>query len=333
MIRKIFLGLIVLIIGFFIYIAFQKGDFHYERSGVIAAAPEKVFPYLSHLQLASQWSPFEPAHSNMKKTYSGDDGHAGAAMDFDGDNKTGSGRIEILDVIENERVDLKLSMHKPIKAENTIRYTVAPVEGGTQFTWSMSGKSDFIGKLMSTIMNPEQFMGAQLEEGIHNLQNLLGSYYAEEAMNLSSKPTTVRWADKHYIFIERKGPFQLTARQSWDELSEVMAELTAQNKVLGAFSSYTGEPEKVYRAGVEVAAKPKTVPTGMQYERFRGGRYAKFTLTGSYRYLPAASEKAETYLETNKTAIRDSYYIENYISNPKETAEEKLVTEILIPIK
>lgn len=333
MIRKISLGLLVLVVGFLIYVAFQKSEFHYEQSGVIAAAPDKVFPYISYLQLASKWSPFEPANSNMKKTYTGDDGHAGATMEFDGDNKAGSGRLEVLDVIENERVDLKLTMLKPIKAENTIRYTLTPVEGGTQFTWSMSGKTDFIGKLMGVIMNPEKFMEAQLQEGIQNLQNLLGAYYNVEGMNLSVKPVTVRWSDKHYLFIEKKGPFQLTARQSWDELSELMPELTAQNKVLGAFSAYTGEPEKVYRAGVEVAAKPKKTPTGMQYERFRGGRYAKFTLTGSYRHLPAASEKAETYLENNKTTIRDSYYLENYVSNPKETAEEKLVTEILIPIK
>jgi DNA gyrase inhibitor GyrI len=88
---------------------------------------------------------------------------------------------------------------------------------------------------------------------------------------------------------------------------------------------------KIYRAGVAVAAAPKNLPENVRYEKFKGGKYSKFVLTGSYANLPQASGRVFEIVAEKKIQMRDDYCIENYTNDPRTTPEDQLVTEILIP--
>jgi effector-binding domain-containing protein len=88
---------------------------------------------------------------------------------------------------------------------------------------------------------------------------------------------------------------------------------------------------KIYRAGVSVAAEPKNLPENLRYEKFKGGKYSKFVLTGSYANLPQASGRVFEIVAEKKIQMRDDYCIENYTTDPRTTPEDQLVTEILIP--
>lgn len=174
MLLKIFIALVVLISAFLIYVATRPSFFRYERSGVINATPEEIFPYISQLKLGHEWSPYEKTDPNMKKNITGVDGEAGAAMDFEGNKEAGSGRLEILKVVPNQAVDIKLIMIKPFHAENLVQYSLsADPSGGTRFTWVMSGDGGFLGKLISVLIDCEKMIGGQFEEGIANLKTLI----------------------------------------------------------------------------------------------------------------------------------------------------------------
>jgi DNA gyrase inhibitor GyrI len=88
---------------------------------------------------------------------------------------------------------------------------------------------------------------------------------------------------------------------------------------------------KIYRAGVAVATEPKNLPENIRYEKFKGGKYSKFVLTGSYANLPQASGRVFEIVAEKKIQMRDDYCIENYTNDPRTTPEDQLVTEILIP--
>jgi hypothetical protein len=64
------------------------------------------------------------------------------------------------------------------------------------------------------------------------------------------------------------------------------------------------EPQ-IYRAGVPVAIKPGKLPSGLVYEEFRGGKYFRFILTGSYSNLPnAAAEFSRSFpMATSRFAM------------------------------
>ena len=71
---KVLGAIAAVLIVFLGYVSTRPSAFHYERSGLISAPPEKIFPYLSNFKLGKAWSPFEKVDPNIKETYSGADG-------------------------------------------------------------------------------------------------------------------------------------------------------------------------------------------------------------------------------------------------------------------
>jgi len=149
-------------------------------------------------------------------------------------------------------------------------------------------------------------------------------------LKLTEEPEVVTWPETHYVFVEKVGPFQNTAPQDWQEVPTAIPRISEHNKITGYMSLYKAGP-KIYRAGVSVAAEPKNLPENFRYEKFKGGKYSKFVLTGSYANLPEASGRVFEIVAAKKIQMRDDYCIENYTNDPRTTPEDQLVTEILIP--
>ncbi len=151
-------------------------------------------------------------------------------------------------------------------------------------------------------------------------------------MNLTQSQEVVVWPETHYVFVERHGPFMPNAQQAWMEMHRLLPEVAAGNEIRAFFSLYRMHPP-VYRAGVSVAAKPASLPAGLRYELFEGGRYERFTLVGPYSQLPEASGKVWEAGAEQKLALREGFAIEHYVNNPQTAAEADLITEILLPVE
>ncbi len=150
-------------------------------------------------------------------------------------------------------------------------------------------------------------------------------------MNLTEKPEFIEWSETHYVFVEAIGPFMQNAQKAWQTAHSLVPALTQRNKITGYMSLYKVGPQ-VYRAGFALAAAPVDLPEGLHYEKFSGGRYARFVLTGSYAQLPQACGRAFAMVAEQKLAVRDGFNIENYVNNPSVTPEAELITEILFPV-
>ncbi len=87
----------------------------------------------------------------------------------------------------------------------------------------------------------------------------------------------------------------------------------------------------VYRAGFSLAAPPPSLPEGLAYVKFAGGKYCRFVLTGPYSDLPTATRRAWEIVSEKGIPVREGYAIENYVTDPRTTPTEQLITEILIP--
>ena len=149
-------------------------------------------------------------------------------------------------------------------------------------------------------------------------------------MKLTQEPEIVNWPETHYVFVEKTGPFQDTAPQAWNEVHPLASAITEHNKITGYMSLYKAGP-KIYRAGLALAAEPKNLPPALKYEKFKGGKYSRFVLTGSYAHLPAASGRVFEIVAEKKIQMRDDFCIENYANDPRTTPEDQLETQILIP--
>jgi effector-binding domain-containing protein len=149
-------------------------------------------------------------------------------------------------------------------------------------------------------------------------------------MNLTQVPESVNWPETHYVFLEKIGPFQQNAPAAWTEAHQLIPSVAEHNQITGCMSLYKIGPQ-IYRAGVSVAAAPKNLPDGLRYEKFDGGRYSRFTLTGPYSQLAEACGRAFELAKELHLPLRDGFNIENYVNDPRVTPEEQLITEILFP--
>jgi TetR/AcrR family transcriptional repressor of nem operon len=150
-------------------------------------------------------------------------------------------------------------------------------------------------------------------------------------LQLTEVPEVITWPETHYVFIEKVGPFQNTAPQAWQQMHQLAAKVSEQNKITGYMSFYKVGPQ-IYRAGVALAAAPtKDLPAGLAYEKFPGGKYSRFVLTGPCSNLPEACGRVFQIVADTKLPMRDDFGIENYVTDPRTTPEDQLITEILVP--
>ncbi|THJ23800.1 MAG: polyketide cyclase [Nitrospira sp. CG24D] len=170
--KTIALLAMILIAAILIYAATKPDTFQVQRSTHIAAPPEKVFERIEDLHQWASWSPWEKRDPAMKKSYSGAPQGAGAALDWDGNNDVGTGRMEIVSTVPPSRVVIKLDFLKPFEAHNQAEFTLEGGDTATTVTWAMHGPQPFMMKVMDLVMGMDRMVGKDFETGLANLKQL-----------------------------------------------------------------------------------------------------------------------------------------------------------------
>jgi uncharacterized protein YndB with AHSA1/START domain len=136
-----------------------------ERSAVVAATPQAIFPLISSSEGFNRFNPFRDRDPNLKITYSGPKEGPGASFAWTG--KEGSGSQTISEVVDGRRVVMQLdlgSMGRPVQA-----FELEPVAGGTKVTWSLD--ADFgmnpVSRVFGLFM--DGMLGPVYEKGLQNL--------------------------------------------------------------------------------------------------------------------------------------------------------------------
>ncbi|MDI1341251.1 SRPBCC family protein [Polaromonas sp.] len=164
------LGLIVLAIAVVAVIALQRPDtFRVSRSTSIAAPAEKIFPLVNDVRAFNTWNPYALKDPEMTGRYSGPFIGPGAHYDFES-RKSGSGSFEIVQATQPSRVQMRLDMTAPFKAQNVITFTFVPQGAATQTTWAMEGPAPFLSKFMGVIFNMDRMIGTDFEAGLAKLK-------------------------------------------------------------------------------------------------------------------------------------------------------------------
>jgi uncharacterized protein YndB with AHSA1/START domain len=161
---------LVLIAAILIYAATRPDDFEVRREADIAAPSAKVFGYLNDFGQWVKWSPWEKLDLTMQKTMTGAAAGKGSIYQWKGNKKVGEGRMEILDSQPSSSVKIDLQFIAPFKAHNLTLFTLEPRNGNTHVNWSMTGKKNFVMKLMGVFMNMDKMVGKDFETGLANLK-------------------------------------------------------------------------------------------------------------------------------------------------------------------
>ena len=180
MLKLIFIVIGVLLAGLLIFAATKPDTFHVQRSVNIKAPPEKIFALINDFHEWGNWSPWEKMDLSMKKTHSGAVNGRGAVYEWEGNNKVGAGRMEIMESTPSTRVLVKLDFLKPMAAQNTAEFTLQPQGDHTQVIWAMYGPAPFISKLMQVFASMDSLVGKDFERGLANIKAIAESKIGTE---------------------------------------------------------------------------------------------------------------------------------------------------------
>jgi uncharacterized protein YndB with AHSA1/START domain len=165
--------LLAIAIAIILILAATKPDsFSIERTTIVNAPPQAIFPLIDDFHQWAAWSPYEHRDPAMKRGYSGAALGKGAVYTWDGDNKVGSGRMEILESSAPAKIVIKLDFFRPFEGHNTAEFTMLPQGDVTSVGWRMRGPLPFMGKIMHLFMNMDNMIGKDFESGLAGLKRL-----------------------------------------------------------------------------------------------------------------------------------------------------------------
>ncbi len=171
MFLKIVLGLAAALVILVLVIALQPTEFVVQRSAVIGAPADVVYPHIASVRAMDVWSPWSKLDPDMKTVYDGPEHGVGARSSWQGP-QMGQGRIAITAVKPDREIELKLEMLKPMAATNRVVFTLAPTAQGTDVTWRMEGRNGFLGKAAGLFMGMDEMVGGEFEKGLAELKRL-----------------------------------------------------------------------------------------------------------------------------------------------------------------
>jgi effector-binding domain-containing protein len=136
----------------------------------------------------------------------------------------------------------------------------------------------------------------------------------------------------------------LTGNASWETAFEALtgsfkklaAALDKQNiAASGPFIvvyTSTDDAGFTYFTEIPIDGAPKDLPDGITVGQSPEGRMLKFIHRGSYDNMDNTYEAITNHLDARKLEARDMF-IEEYVTDPLKTAEDKLVINVLVPLK
>jgi uncharacterized protein YndB with AHSA1/START domain len=172
MIKYFAIAIVAVIALVLIFAATKPDTFRVERSTTIKASPDKAFALINDFHRWGEWSPWEKMDLAMTKTHSGTAAGKGAVYEWEGNNKVGKGRMEILESSPASRIVIKLDFFRPMEAHNTAEFTLTPQGDSTQLVWAMHGPNPYLGKVIHVFFSMDSMVGKDFEQGLATIKAL-----------------------------------------------------------------------------------------------------------------------------------------------------------------
>jgi effector-binding domain-containing protein len=337
--KKILIGLVIIIAIPFITALFINGKYDVVRETTINQPKDMVFEYVKYLKNQDNFSVWSQMDPNMKKGFEGNDGTVGSYATWDSEvDDVGKGEQEITKIIEGERIDFELRFLKPFEATDVAYFITDSIdENKTKVQWGFNGEMDYPMNLMLLFMDMEEMLAPSLEEGLTNLKDLLEKMPTKLPLDISE----IIVEEKPILFIEESSPLnsdtiknkignafgEIMALMSVAHIEMVSPPLAITNefsmsKMLWVFDcALIGElPE-----GTELSGRIKS---GTTY----AGKVVKAVHVGPYEQSIITYNAIEKYISNNKLEKNGRVW-EEYIDDPTIVDPEELRTNIYFPVK
>lgn len=185
---KVLIAIAAVIVLFVIVVATRPSEFRVSRSIIINAPPDAVFPHVNELRKWEAWNPWGKVDPNMKLTYDGPPAGVGSSYSWVGNSDVGEGKGTITESRSSELVRFRLDFYKPMAGTSDAEFTFKPHASGTEVTWTMSGKNNFIAKAVCMFMSMDRMVGGQFEKGLADMKAAAEAAAAQPAAARNPAP-------------------------------------------------------------------------------------------------------------------------------------------------
>lgn len=171
MVKRIALGILVLLGAVLVVAATKPDTFRVQRTISVHASPQQIQALVEDFHAWRAWSPYEKLDPAMTRTLSGASKGKGAVYTWSGDGKAGAGRMQILES-SPQLVKIRLDFTKPMEGHNIAEFHFEPDGDVTNVTWSMHGPNPYYAKVASLVFNIDKMVGGDFETGLASLKTI-----------------------------------------------------------------------------------------------------------------------------------------------------------------
>jgi carbon monoxide dehydrogenase subunit G len=172
MLKKILIGLAVIVLGFVVVVALQPSEFQMDRSTAIAAPQADVFAQVNDFHKWDAWSPWAKLDPNAKVGFEGPPEGEGTVMTWSGNTEVGEGKMTLTESRPNELVKARVDMVKPFEGSSTSEFTFKPEGDQTAVTWSVAAHHNFMQKALCLVMGGKTMMSDLMDKGLAQLKSV-----------------------------------------------------------------------------------------------------------------------------------------------------------------
>jgi effector-binding domain-containing protein len=311
---------------------------HVERSVVIDAPPCVVFAKVNGFRSFNDWSPFVAVMPDAEYEISGPDFGVGAKIAWTVKGpKPESGSQTIVANGPYERVDVELDLGTQGLAQST--YLLQPEGEGTRLTWAFDTDFglDIFGRYFGLILDRQ--LGPLYAQGLANLKRIAESLPKLDWSDLEIEITNVPSRTIAYTTgTSGSEPADIAAALG-AAYGRVAVYVTANGLNLDgqpiAITNYRDDRGYGFDAGIPVSGPPtrgagpdSPVRMGETY----GGRVVRAVNVGPYTKLPNTYEIVDAFVEVHNLEPNGRSW-EVFVSDPGNTPEDELITEVYFPVK
>ena len=300
------------------------------RSVVIDASPEKIFPFLNDFNHWPSWSPWLIMEPGVKVTVSDDTKY----YEWGGD-RVGSGNMTVLTEDENKSINYDLTFLKPWKSTAKVGFILSPEGNSTKVTWTMDSSLPFFMFWMKKSM--EAYVGMDYVRGLMMLKDLVEKGEVHSKLEFSGEND---FKGTKYIGIKTSCSIKDVGDQMKADFGKIHDYVHGHQDIItgNAYSIYHEwdmvKQKTTYTGCMGVNSIPDNLPDGFISGEIPATKTYTLRHIGSYPHLGNAWSTLYTMQRGKEFKLKKGIHpFEHYVSNPMETDEKDLVTDVYFAIQ
>ena len=336
-IKYIVLLLLILIIGFSIYIAVQPNSFDVTRTKTINAPQSVVYNNIIDFKNWEAWSSWIEEKPETVITLS--EKTEGIDGSYTWEDEDGVGSMKTVSTEPMTTISQEMEFDDNPKSDVTWNLK-SNTDGSTEVTWNIKGKNlPFAFKIYATVMGGmEKQIGPHFERGLTMLDSVLQVEMKAYSINVEG---VTQHSGGYYLYNTTSCKFSEFEKNMKEMLPQVGAYAITHNVTMAGppFILYHKWDEEndamIFSCCVPTNSKIISDEPGILTGRLKSFRTVKTVLKGNYDNLKEAWDTTMTYISDNDLEmVEGGPMLETYITDPmSQTNPAKWVTEIYVAVK